>query len=396
MAEILVSRQPIYDRDLEVYAYELMAAEADGPAVDADKATSQVIINAFMEIGIDKLVHDRIAFIKVAERFLSDDDVFPLPQERVILKIPSYLNIDAQLIAGVERLVAAGYRLAIDNYLEYSHLQPLAYMASIIDLNIEKMSRPAIQANVGILKKLHPVVLVDHVQSHDEYDFCRDLGVEYFQGYFLSRPRIVRGESLGSNQMSIMNLLTILHSPDTTTDTIESVIARDVSLSYKILQLINSAFFNRPSKIESIRHAVVMLGRKQLTTWASLMALASMDEKPQEQVRNAMIRAKACELLASLCKLDSPDSFFTVGMFSALDLLMDRRLEELIEPLPLADNIVLALLNRDGDMGAALNCVLAQETGDWVNIRFRDLSVNDLTQVNIEAMNWADGISKAV
>lgn len=395
MTEVLVSRQPIYDRDLDVYAYQLMAADIDGASRDNERAASQVIINAFMEIGIDRLVQDRIAFIDVVERFLTEDGEFPLPSERVILKIPAYLDVDERIIAGVERLAAMGYRLCIDNYLQHTHLQPLAYMASIIDLNIENMSKTEMQSTIKLLKKLHPVVLVNHVKSHDEYDFCRDQGAEYFQGYFLSRPRIVRGESLGSNQMSIMNLLSVLHNPDTSTDAVEAAISQDVSLSYKILQLMNSAFFDRPTKIDSIRHAVVMLGRKQLSTWASLMAMASMDEKPGEQVRNAMIRAKACELLARRCGLDSPDSFFTVGMFSALDLLMDRRLEELIEPLPLADNIVAALLNRDGDMGEALTCVLAQETGDWVNIRFRDLSVNDLTEINIEAINWADSISKA-
>ncbi len=397
MSEIFVGRQPIYNRDLDVYAYELMsrashADDSDTAPEDADKATSQVIINAFLEIGIDKLVNKHIAFLKLAERFLRNDEELPLPPDRVILKIPGHIKVDKDIIEGARRLTTKGFKLAIDNYLIHPVLQPLASMSCMIDMNIETIKPDELPAHIKILKKLHPILLADHVKTYDEYEFCRDLGIDYVQGYFLSRPKIISGESLAANKMTIMNLLATLHNPETDTDSIEAVITQDVSLSYKILKLINSAFFARPTKIESIKHAVVMLGRKQLTTWASMMALTGMDDKPREQVRLAMTRAKSCELLAQKAGLTPLDSFFTVGMFSALDLLMDRSLEELIGPLPLADNIIAALLNREGDLGDALNCTLAQETSDWLNIQFAGLSESDLTDVQIEAINWAEEI----
>jgi len=395
MAEIFVGRQPIYTRDLEIYAYELMSHASNDDnehSIEADKATSQVIINAFMEIGIDKLVGKNIAFITLTEHFLLSDYELPLPTDRVILKIPTYANVTDELIAGVKRLADAGFKLALDNYLQHESLQPLSSMASIIDINIENLSIGEIRAHLKILKKLHPIILADHVKDHDAYDICRDVGVDYIQGYFLNRPRIVSGESLDSNQMSIINLLSTLHNPDTDTDTVVDIISKDVALSYKILQLMNSAFFTRSTKIESIQHATVMLGRKQLCTWASMMALSGMDNKPLEQVRISMIRARSCELLAEKANLKPADSFFTVGMFSSLDLLMDRSLEELISPLPLADNVLAALLNREGELGEAINCTLAQEEGDWVNIRFADLSTDDLSDINIQAINWAEDV----
>jgi len=395
MAEIFVGRQPIYTRDLEVYAYELMphsATENNASSLEADKATSQVIINTFIEIGIDKLVGKNLAFITLTEHFLLSDYELPLPTERVILKIPSYVNVTDELIAGVKRLTDAGFNIALDNYLQHHALQPLASMASMIDINIKSLSVDEIRAHLQVLKKLHPIILADHVKDHAAYDICRSVDVDYIQGYFLNRPRIVSGESLDSNQMSIINLLSTLHNPDTDTDTVVDIISKDVALSYKILQLMNSAFFTRTTKIESIQHATVMLGRKQLCTWASMMALSGMDNKPLEQVRISMIRARSCELLAERANLKPADSFFTVGMFSSLDLLMDRSLEELITPLPLADNVVAALLNREGEFGEALNCTLAQEEGDWVNIRFADLSVDDLSDINIKAINWAEDV----
>jgi len=399
MAEIFVGRQPIYTRDLDVYAYELMshsAKEDNGESIEADMATSQVIINAFMEIGIDKLVGKNIAFITLTEHFLKSDYELPLPTDRVILKIPSYINVTDDVVEGTKRLADAGFKLALDNYLQHPPLQPLSSMASVIDINIENLSAAEIRAHLKILKKLHPIILADHVKDHEQYDICREVGVDYIQGYFLNRPRIVSGESLDSNQMSIINLLSILHNPDTDTDTVVDTISKDVALSYKILQLMNSAFFSRSTKIDSIQHATVMLGRKQLCTWASMMALSGMDNKPREQVRISMVRARSCELLAEKANLKPADSFFTVGMFSSLDLLMDRSLEELISPLPLADNVVAALLNREGDLGEAINCTLAQEEGDWMNIRFADLSTEDLTDINIQAINWAEDVLNSI
>ena len=399
MAEIFVGRQPIYTRDLDVYAYELMshsAKEDNGESIEADMATSQVIINAFMEIGIDKLVGKKTAFITLTEHFLKSDYELPLPTDKVILKIPSYINVTDDVIEGTKRLTDAGFKLALDNYLQHPPLQPLASMASVIDINIENLQATEIRAHLKILKKLHPIILADHVKDHDAYDICREVGVDYIQGYFLNRPRIVSGESLDSNQMSIINLLSILHNAETDTDTVVDTISKDVALSYKILQLMNSAFFSRSTKIDSIQHATVMLGRKQLCTWASMMALSGMDNKPREQVRISMVRARSCELLAEKANLKPADSFFTVGMFSSLDLLMDKSLEDLISPLPLADNVVAALLNREGELGEAINCTLAQEEGDWMNIRFADLSTDDLSDINIEAINWAEDVLNSI
>jgi len=399
MAEIFIGRQPIYTRDLDVYAYELMshvATSSYNEPAEADMATSQVIINAFMEIGIDKLVGRKIAFITLTEHFLQSDYELPLPIDKVILKIPDYVSVSDKVIDGANRLASAGYKIALDNYLQHPSLQPLASIASIIDLNIENLSPAEIRGNLRILNNLHPVILADHVKNHDAYDTCRDMGVDYIQGYFLNRPRIVSGESLDSNQMSIINLLSTLHNPETDTDTVVDIISKDVALSYKILQLMNSAFFTRTTKVESIQHATVMLGRKQLCTWASMMALSGMDNKPREQVRISMIRARNCELLAEKAQLNNADSFFTVGMLSSLDLLMDRSLEELITPLPLADNVVAALLNREGELGEAINCTLAQEEGDWLNIRFANLSGDNLSGINIQAINWAEDVLNSI
>ena len=392
MSEIFVGRQPIYNRDLEIHAYELMSRagrmdRSNDESVDDERASAKVILNAFLDIGIYKLVNGHVAFIRLAERFLNSEEDLPFPPDAVILKIPSYMEINEQVLSGVHTLKNKGYKLAIDNYLQIEHLQPLASLADIIDLNVEQLSTEQLRTHIKTLRNQHSVLLADHVKTYDEYELCRDLGFDFIQGYFLSRPKIVAGQSLAPNQVSIMNLLSLLHNPETDTDTIDTVISQDVSLSYKILRLINSAFFNRATDIESIHHAIVMLGRKQLCTWASMMALTELSDKPREQIRIAMIRARYCERLAETAQLDASDSFFTVGMFSALDL---------ITPLPLSDSLIAALLNREGATGEALNCSLAQETGDWVNIRFADLPAATLSDIYLDAIRWTDDILKTI
>jgi EAL and modified HD-GYP domain-containing signal transduction protein len=393
MAEILVARQPVYTRDLDVYAYELSPqTEQSHSQTPSDQATSQLIINAFMDIGVERLTRNSLALISLSEHFLKSDYVLPLPVPQVILKIPAQLQINDEILAGIQRLHQQGYKLALDNYLQHPPLQPLAKLADIIVININELQDTQLKQQLGTLKKQHPLVLADHVNSHEQYENCLRLGADYIQGYFLNRPRIVRGESLSASQMNVINLLSTLHNPDTDTTTVVDIISQDVALSYKLLQLMNTPLFRRSSKIESIQHATVMLGRKQLSSWASMLALSDMENKPREQLRISMIRARSCELLAEHAGLSNPDVFFTVGMLSSLDLLMDKNLSELIKPLPLADTVSHALLRHQGEAGAALDCVLAQEEGDWRNIRFANLPAGTLSDINIEAINWAEDV----
>ena len=246
MAEIFVGRQPIYDRDLEVYAYELMShsghtGEQQDDPQDADRSTSQVILNAFLEIGIDRLVGKNIAFIKLAERFLNTEDELPLPSDRVILKIPSYIRVTDQVVAGAKRLTGMGFRLALDNYLVHKQLQPLASMATMIDINIESLPGPELQACIKVLKKLHPILLADHVRTHDEYVLCRDLGMDYFQGYFLSRPKLVSGESL---------TIEVVQLDVTDGASIKAAVANVLASAGTIDVLVNNAGFGYMGPIE--------------------------------------------------------------------------------------------------------------------------------------------------
>ncbi|MEJ2687809.1 MAG: HDOD domain-containing protein, partial [Gammaproteobacteria bacterium] len=169
-----------------------------------------------------------------------------------------------------------------------------------------------------------------------------------------------------------------------------------VTLSFRLLRYINSAFFALPRKVESIRQAVVYLGTNAIKTWVALLALSGIDDKPHELMTVAMVRAKMCELLAQAVSAPHPDAFFTVGLFSALDAILDMPMDQVVASLPLSDEITAALLRREGLPGAALDCTLAYERADWDEVAFGTINTGHITEIYVDALAWACQVSSAL
>lgn len=395
MPDIYVGRQPIYNRKLGVYGYELLfrtgqVNAASAGYVSSDGATSTTLINSFLEIGLERLVGKRYAFINLSEQFLLEEDSLPISPQQVILEVLEDVPVNLSLLKAVKRLSEKGFTIALDDYIYNPAHKPLVAMADIIKLDIKQLTEKQLIKHVRTLKKFSTKLLAEKIETIEEYEFCLKLGFDYFQGYFLSRPRIIKSQSLPTNKVAVLNVLSVLQNPDADTEEIEEAISFDVSMSYKILKLINSSFFSFSREIESIRQAIVLLGRKQLSSWASMMALSRLDDRPPEMVRLAMTRAKMCEMLAEKAGLKSVESYFTAGLFSALDILMERDLREVIKPLPLSEEIVEALLKRQGSIGEALQCAIAYELAEIENAKFNQLSADDIYIANVEAITWSN------
>jgi len=395
MSNVFVGRQPIYNANLGVYGYELLFRSGQQNSavmgnLSADGATSTTIINSFLEIGLEKLVGKRYAFINLTEKFLLDDNALPFTHEQVVLEVLEDVPVNEKLFKAVQRLKDQGFTIALDDYIYNPSHKPLVAMSDLIKIDIMQLSQKELIEHVKILKKYPAKLLAEKIETMEEFEFCLKLGFNYFQGYFLSKPRVIKSDSLPTNKLAVLNLLSVLQNPDSEMEELEEAISFDVSMSYKILKLINSAFFNLTRKIESIRQAIVIIGRNQLRSWASMMAMASLEDRPSEVIHIAMVRGKMCELLAEQANLDQVEAYFTVGLFSALDILMEREIPELIKPLPLSTEVVDALLHGKGVLGEALNCVLAYEKSDFENVAFQQLESNDIFVANVEAVCWAN------
>ena len=395
MSEIFIGRQPIYDRKLGVYAYELLfrAAEVNAAQItDGDKATSDVIINTFLEIGLDNIVSNRLAFINLTRPFFVNEHSISLPKDRVVLELLEDIEADEDVVAGVRRLSEQGYTIALDDFIYHESLQPLVKLADIIKIDIMALGKDDIRDHVQTLRAQPLKLLAEKVETQEEFDYCMDLGFDYFQGYFFAQPKVIRGQRLPNNRLAILKLLSQLQDPDITPQLMENLIAQDVAFSYRILRYVNSAAFAMPRKVESIQQAVVILGLQSIKSWTTLLAMSQVDNKPTELVVTAMVRAKMAEEMARSQQIENPESFFTVGLFSALDALMDNTMEEILTQLPLADHISDALLHRKGIHGEVLSCVLAYERGQWSSIKCDQLGKGQIRDCYLTALQWAGDV----
>ena len=394
-----VGRQPIYDRRLEVIAYEVLfrrGAVAQADVLDGDHATAQVLLNTFLEIGLDAVVGQQRAFINCTRGMLLQDMVQVFPPERVGIEVLEDIVVDSDLLVAVRGLATQGYLIALDDFHYQDALRPLLELADVVKLDICALDRPRLDEHVTLLRAYDVKLLAEKVETHDDFQYCKDLGFDYFQGYFFCRPDLITGRRTPLNRLALLQLLAELQRPEVEFRTLEALCSRDAALSYKLLRIINSAFYGLPRKVESIRHALHLLGLKTLTTWASLLLLARIDTKPHELLRTAMVRAKMCEQLGQAMGQDGSETFFLVGLFSVLDALLDHPLPEVLAALPLADAISQALLHHEGVLGATLRCVLAYERGTWEEVHDLGLAPEVLMHAYLAAIAWTTATSAAL
>lgn len=394
MSEIFIGRQPIFDRTLEVYGYELLFRSGEAmqhaDVIDGDQATSQVMLNSFIDIGLNNLVGKHKAFINLTRYFLEDPERIVIPTEQTVLEVLEDIEPDDEIVNTLTILKNKGYCIALDDFLFQENLQPLVDLAEIVKIDIMPLDDAAISEHAISLKQQGKKILAEKVETHEEYEFLKDLGFDYFQGYFFARPVVVSGKSLQSNKMALLRLLSLINKPGVSVSDLSQVISTDISLSHKLLKIINSPMSGLGAKVVSIRHAVVLLGLNKVTNWASLIALASNSDKPGELSILALTRARVCELLAGAAAIDKSDSFFTVGLFSLLEAMMDQPLEGLLKELPLPDELKSSLISNTGIYGEALSCAIAMERNDIEQMVFADLTVEDLSSVYLEALLWSE------
>jgi EAL and modified HD-GYP domain-containing signal transduction protein len=357
--------------------------------MNGNQATSQVILNTFMEIGLDTIVGEKRAFINLTRDFFLQEYSAVFPAKRVVLEVLEDIPVDAALLAAVRRLSGQGYTIALDDFVYHERLRPLVELADIVKVDVLAMDRKTLCEHSVLLRQHNVRLLAEKVETREVFKFCKALGFDYFQGYFFCKPEVIKGQRVPANRLATLQLLARLRDPDVEFRELETLMSRDVALSYKLLRLVNSAFYSLPRKVDSLRQALSLLGTKFLTTWVSLLILAGFDDKPLELMVTAMVRAKMCELLAQALGRSDTDTFFTVGLFSALDALMDSSMEEILKSLPLSDDLAAALLRHEGRLGSALACVLAYERGNWPAVVCPGLDNAAITGAYLHAITWA-------
>lgn len=391
----LVGRQPIYGQKVDVFGYELLYRGGDGnqaTIVDGDSATANVMLNTMLEIGLENIVGNRLAFINMTSNLLVNRLCETLPKDRVVLEVLEDIEPTDEIIEALTDLSSQGYTIALDDFIYHPSLQPLVQIADMVKVDVMALSHEEIAEHVLWLRQYPVKLLAEKVETHEDFEFCRSLGFDYFQGYFFCKPKIIAGARVPANRMAILMLLAKLQERDVEISEIARKVKSDVSLSHKLLRYVNSAYCGLPRQVDSIGQAACMVGIDKLRMWVTLMSLVSMEDKPYELLVTATVRAHMCEQLGRAMGQNGSDQFFTIGLFSVLDGFFDCELSDVLDSLPLSQEVRHALLDRSGLLGEVLECVIAFEQGTWKDMQCAQIDPSVIQNAYIQAIEWSTQI----
>jgi len=397
--DIFVGRQPIYGRRLELYAYELLYRGADVDYADfteGDRATSQVLLNTFTEFGLERIVGGHLAFINLTRGFIVGEYPLPVPRTQVVLEVLEEVEADEQVLEGLRDLRRRGFKIALDDFVYNTEREPLLALADIVKVDILGLKDEEIVARFEQLKPRGTKLLAEKIETREQFELCRDMGFDYFQGYFLAKPNVVSGTSIPANSLNLLRLMAEFQNPEHDFERIAEIVSQDVALSYKLLRHINAAIYGMPRRIDSVKETVTYLGLSTVKNLACLFMLSDAGEHPHELLVTAMMRAKMCELLARASKAPNASSYFAVGLFSTLDALLSVPMERVVRRLPLSQELQAALLEGAGPMGEALRCTLAYERGDWDAVDCFALPRATIKSAFLEAVEWVESVDQEI
>ena len=362
---VCVGRQPIFDVHRKVFAYELLFRTPDSHTAriqDPDAATAQVLISTLSDIGLERIAGAEPLFLNCTRYFLEHEPV--LDPQQWVLEVLEDIVVDDSLLDGIRRCRKLGYRIALDDFEYRPELAPLVELADFVKVDVLAQPMAAVEAQVKQLKRFPVRLLAEKVESEEQLLRCQSLGFELFQGYFLRKPQSVPGKRAPLNRLNTLCLLLQCQDPDVSVGKVAHVVAADVTLSYRLLQLANSALFARRAQIQSIERAITIMGTDAVFRWATLLAMTGFDDCPQSYLELALQRARMCELVAASHHFSETVSSYTAGLLSLLDSMLHRPMAEIVAPLPLSESIRGALQEpRSGEVGKVLSTVLAWEAG---------------------------------
>jgi len=397
--QVFVARQPIFDTRKRVVAYELLfragLENAFPRGTDPDMASARVIDHALSAFDFGGLTQGKKAYVNVTRRVLCEALYTVLPPRQTVIELLETVTADDETLAAVKAARRAGYDIALDDFVDRPSVEPFVNMAQVLKVDFlatppDERKRLREQARK---KKL--TLLAEKVENAAEFENAEQLGYSLFQGYFFQRPEIISREEIPPAKMTYVRFLRHLQAPVLDYDALEAIIKQDVSLSVKLLKLLNSAAFGWKSRVNSLKHALVLLGERPFRKWASLIAVVGLtDDRPPELALVSLARARFCERLCPLAHLAASElDAFLVGLLSALDAMMGRPLPELLHEIVASSVIDAALMRQDTPLGKARALVMAYEAGAWDDVGALASSLGvperELPALADEARAWA-------
>lgn len=400
--DIFIGRQPILDLDRNTFGYELLFR--DGPEdvtvfEDPNEATQAVIERAYLDWGMEKLIGQRFGLINADATLIVRGLHRVLPPEGIILELREGNGFDGETMDALHRAKREGYHFALDNVksLDDINRSRVLSLCSLIKVDVSSAPTDALPAIVDLAKRVKPDIMVvgEKVETAGQYAAGVEAGFDLFQGYFFARPDILRKSARPANALAVMALVAETQRADVSIDRLEQVIGGDASLAYRVLAVVNSSAFGLDRRVESLRHAIVLLGINQVRHLSILLAMSATKDASEELIKLGASRARMLSRLVQ--HTDRASGAFTVGLLSVTDALYRTPMDELLNELPVAEPIARALLHGEGEYGALLEVARACEHADVE--RIEELLPGKAHLVVDEyraAVEWADEICSHV
>ncbi|MFC4411516.1 EAL and HDOD domain-containing protein [Chungangia koreensis] len=360
LMDVFIGRQPIFNSKEEIFGYELLYRNGKSnafPEVDADQATIEVLNHALLTIGMDELSSKRPCFINFTESLLYRDVFTSLNPEEVMVEVLENIPVTIGLISRLKELKEMGFKIALDDFVMTEELNYFSELFNIVTyIKVDFLhTTPEERWTIENIAKQHPHIklLAEKIESREEFETAKAAGYSLFQGYFLQKPEIVQGTDIPPAMIPYIRLVNLLNQPDPDIEKITSFIEHDLSLSFKLLKLVNSPANGLRKEVKSIKQALVMLGLKELKKWLYVIALRdSIENKARTNslIEISMVRAKLCELIAKSTGRKNAEEYFLVGMFSMIGVILNRPMESILSALPLSKSVSDTILGKETEM----------------------------------------------
>lgn len=338
------------------------AAGVRGDMIDGNQATAQTLLNSIVEIGLERIaLSGEPVYLNCTREFLNKAPL--LPPDRCVLEVLEDIPMDGDLLTALDRLREQGYQIALDDFVYEPRLAPLVQRAHIVKVDVMAVGLAGLEDQVRALLPFGVRLLAEKIDSEGELAACQRMGFELFQGYYLRRPDTLTARSAKANKLSALVLLAECQKENADIDKIGRILSSDPGLSFKTLQLANSALFQVHTPISSIPQAITVIGLDALARWSTLLMLSGFEDCPQSYLERALERGRMCELLARHTGI-AEQTAYLAGLLSILDSAMGTPLAELAPRLPVSPDIKAALTDRSGSLGKLLNAVIAYEGGN--------------------------------
>lgn len=403
-----LARQPIFDAKLNVYGYELLYRSEETSlfydGADPDQASSETIMLS-LDISLRKLTGNRMAFINFTEKLLLNDIATILPKNRLVIEILENVRPCTDVISVCQKLKKQNFQLSLDDFKFSESYRPFLDLADIIKIdflqfeNYDQIYSEVHKINNAVRKnsRQHKVrLLAEKVETREAFLAAKEMGFTYFQGFFFSKPEIVSKRRMNPLRVNQLKLIRSTMDPMVDYKKLAATISNDPVLSYRILRLVNSAYYALEYKVKSISHALAILGIKNIRKYVTLLAIEQIkDEKPEELFRMSLIRAHFLESLAPLAGMrKSKDDLFMLGLFSLMDIMTDTPMCDIVELTQLSESISSPLVTNKGKSADLLGIIKNYEQGSWIkasNIAGKyGISSHEILKVYLDSVEWAD------